>query len=68
MTVSSILEAPAPMNTPEPDTATAATEQAEHLRTQFLRRVAHDIASPTGVTMTVLDELANADKDRKSVV
>jgi signal transduction histidine kinase len=30
-----------------------------HLRTQFLRRVAHDIASPAGVTMTVLEELAN---------
>lgn len=29
------------------------------LRTQLLRRVAHDIASPTGVTMTVLEELAN---------
>lgn len=28
------------------------------MRTQFLRRVAHDIASPTGVTMTVLEELA----------
>jgi two-component system sensor histidine kinase QseC len=28
------------------------------LRTQFLRRVAHDIASPTGVTLTVLEELA----------
>src|SRR5262245_18846566 len=30
-----------------------------HVRTQFLRRVAHDIASPAGVTMTVLEELAN---------
>ncbi|MDF2696018.1 MAG: putative two-component sensor kinase [Labilithrix sp.] len=29
-----------------------------HVRTQFLRRVAHDIASPAGVTMTVLEELA----------
>ncbi|MBX3205035.1 MAG: HAMP domain-containing histidine kinase [Labilithrix sp.] len=33
--------------------------RSAHLRTQFLRRVAHDIASPTGVTMTVLEELAN---------
>jgi two-component system, OmpR family, sensor histidine kinase KdpD len=33
-----------------------------HLRTQFLRRVAHDIASPTGVTMTVLEELAAESK------
>lgn len=34
-------------------------ERSLHVRTQFLRRVAHDIASPTGVTMTVLDELAS---------
>jgi signal transduction histidine kinase len=47
----------------EPD-----AEIAEHLRTQFLRRVAHDIASPTGVTLTVLDELANADKPRPELV
>lgn len=32
--------------------------RAKHLSTAFLRRVAHDIASPAGVTMTVLDELA----------
>lgn len=43
-------------------------EVAEHLRTQFLRRVAHDIASPTGVTLTVLDELANGDKPRPELV
>jgi len=48
---------------PSPD-----TEVAEHLRTQFLRRVAHDIASPTGVTLTVLDELANGDKPRPELV
>lgn len=40
-----------------------ATERREEesvlLRTQFLRRIAHDIASPAGVTMTVLEELAN---------
>lgn len=41
---------------------------AVHLRTQFLRRVAHDIASPTGVTLTVLDELANGDKPRPELV
>lgn len=34
------------------------TEEERYLRTKFLRRVAHDIASPVGVTMTVLDELA----------
>lgn len=39
-----------------------------HLRTQFLRRVAHDIASPTGVTLTVIDELANGDKPRPELV
>jgi signal transduction histidine kinase len=33
-------------------------ERSKHLATAFLRRVAHDIASPTGVMMTVLDELA----------
>jgi two-component system sensor histidine kinase QseC len=38
-----------------------------HLRTQFLRRVAHDIASPTGVTMTVLEELA-AESTRPELV
>jgi len=38
------------------------TDGSLHLRTQFLRRVAHDIASPTGVTMTVLEELANESK------
>lgn len=32
--------------------------RSRHVSTAFLRRVAHDIASPTGVTMTVLDELA----------
>lgn len=35
-------------------------ERSLHLRTAFLRRVAHDIASPTGVTMTVIDELASS--------
>ena len=38
------------------------TDGSLHLRTQFLRRVAHDIASPAGVTMTVLEELANESK------
>jgi signal transduction histidine kinase len=48
---------------PSPD-----AEVTEHLRTQFLRRVAHDIASPTGVTLTVLDELANGDKPRPELL
>jgi signal transduction histidine kinase len=38
-----------------------------HLRTQFLRRVAHDIASPAGLTMTVLEELA-AESSRPELV
>jgi len=33
-------------------------ERAHYVSTALLRRVAHDIASPAGVTMTVLDELA----------
>jgi signal transduction histidine kinase len=33
-----------------------------------LRRIAHDIASPTGVTLTVLEELASADRPRPELV
>lgn len=44
------------------------SDASQHIRTQFLRRVAHDIASPTGVTLTVLEELANADKPRPELV
>ena len=43
-------------------------DASEHVRTQFLRRVAHDIASPTGVTLTVLEELATSDKPRPELV
>lgn len=39
-----------------------------HLRTQFLRRVAHDIASPAGVALTVLDELAHGGETRPELV
>ncbi len=43
-------------------TATSASPaeaaRLTQLKTQFLRRVAHDIASPTGLTMTVLEELS----------
>ncbi len=42
-------------------------ERSLHVRTQFLRRVAHDIASPTGVAMTVLEEIA-ADSKRPDLV
>jgi len=47
---------------------TAESEPAQHLRTQFLRRVAHDIASPTGVTLTVLEELSSADRPRPELI
>ena len=43
-------------------------ERSEQVRTQFLRRVAHDIASPTGVTLTVLEELANGERPRPELV
>lgn len=43
-------------------------DRAEHLRPQFLRRLAHDIASPTGVTLTVLDELSGEVKARPELV
>jgi signal transduction histidine kinase len=70
MTVRSILEAPAadPMPVKPSAEERSDADTAEHLRTQFLRRVAHDIASPTGVTLTVLDELAAADKPRPELV
>ncbi len=47
---------------------TSETDPALQLRTQFLRRVAHDIASPTGVTLTVLEELANAERPRPELI
>lgn len=66
---SSLLESSEPMNPrTAPSTSTSEPDVAEHLRTQFLRRVAHDIASPTGVTLTVLEELVNADEPRPELV
>ena len=53
---------------PEPSEASLADDADNHLRTQFLRRIAHDIASPTGVTMTVLDELSTSDKPRPELL
>ena len=50
------------------DSRPAEIDPSEHLRTQFLRRVAHDIASPTGVTLTVLEELASAERPRPELV
>lgn len=57
---------PQPVPPPPPSSGTERRAEAacvhearsKHVTTAFLRRVAHDIASPTGVTMTVLDELA----------
>ena len=43
-------------------------DPALHVRTQLLRRVAHDIASPTGVTLTVLEEIASGDRPRPELV
>lgn len=43
-------------------------DPAAHVRTHLLRRIAHDIASPTGVSMTVLDEIGSADKPRPELV
>lgn len=65
----------APVGTPGTGRTTSSApsaddmvDPAEHVRTQFLRRVAHDIASPTGVTLTVLEELASSDKPRPELV
>ncbi len=63
--------APEANGTPSPSQPPPRAEESDasqHIRTQFLRRVAHDIASPTGVTLTVLEELANADKPRPELV
>ncbi|HEY8077175.1 MAG TPA: HAMP domain-containing sensor histidine kinase [Labilithrix sp.] len=65
MAVSPILAVGEPTAVPS---GTSETDPALHLRTQFLRRVAHDIASPTGVTLTVLEELANAERPRPELV
>ena len=46
----------------------AEQDPSFYLRTQFLRRLAHDIASPTGVTRTVLEELAAASEPRPELV
>lgn len=72
MSVQSVLDAADPTKA-QKGGAGGASNEAEidpsvHVRTQFLRRVAHDIASPTGVTLTVLEELATADKPRPELV
>ena len=59
---------PSPATEDPPETCADDPDRAEHLRTQFLRRLAHDIASPTGVTLTVLDELAADAKARPELM
>lgn len=72
MSVQPVLDGPVGSlsNARSPSSAPTGDEMdpAEHVRTQFLRRVAHDIASPTGVTLTVLEELASSDKPRPELV
>jgi signal transduction histidine kinase len=57
-----------PMLAPDPHRRATEVDPAVQLKTQFLRRVAHDIASPTGVTLTVLEELASAERPRPELV
>lgn len=73
MSVHSLLSAADPINLRNGTSGSGAGESTEidpsvHVRTQFLRRVAHDIASPTGVTLTVLEELATSEKARPELV
>jgi signal transduction histidine kinase len=51
-----------------PSAAAPQDDRSTHLRTKFLRRLAHDIASPTGVTTTALQELASSDVNRPELV
>ena len=72
MSVQPVFDAPVGASSAMRSTSSASDAEemdpAEHVRTQFLRRVAHDIASPTGVTLTVLEELASSDKPRPELV
>lgn len=72
MSVQPVFDAPGGASSAMRNTSSAPDAEemdpAEHVRTQFLRRVAHDIASPTGVTLTVLEELASSDKPRPELV
>ncbi len=65
MSVSPVLDVRESSTVPS---GTTETDPAMHVRTQFLRRVAHDIASPSGVTLTVLEELANAERPRPELI
>jgi signal transduction histidine kinase len=43
-------------------------DEASRAHANFLRRVAHDIASPTGVVTTALEEIANSDAKRPELL
>jgi signal transduction histidine kinase len=70
MSVQPVFDAPVGTTSTVRGSSPASDEMdpAEHVRTQFLRRVAHDIASPTGVTLTVLEEISSSDKPRPELV
>jgi signal transduction histidine kinase len=68
MTASSITATTVEPTPPRRSPETPETELSEHLRTRFLRRVAHDIASPSGVAITVLEELATTDLPRPELL
>lgn len=63
-----MLDPAAPPQPQTPRSEASERDVSEHVRTQLLRRIAHDIASPSGVTLTVLDELATADGPRPELV
>jgi len=52
----------APATSPSPDAPAALLEPSEYVRTELLRRVAHDIAAPVGIAATILDELVGMDR------
>lgn len=46
----------------------AAREHEPSARAEFLRRLGHDIASPTGVTLTVLEQIASMDRPKPELL
>lgn len=61
MSVSSFVQPATPSDREDEDSS-------QVLRTHFLRRVAHDIASPAGVAITVIDELSKTEKARPELL
>lgn len=61
MSVSSFVQPVTPSDREDEDSS-------QVLRTHFLRRVAHDIASPAGVAITVIDELSKTEKARPELL